>query len=366
MARAPTGVLLVQLGTPDAPTPSALRRYLGEFLADPRVIDLPAPLRWLLLHGVILRVRPRRSAAAYQKIWTQSGSPLRLHSEDFRAALARELGSDYAVALGMRYGEPRVDTALSALTGAGATRLLVWPLFPQYAEASTGSALAHVFQRLRQFASFGRVRALGPCWSDPGFASAWAAVARPILESARPDHVLFSYHGLPERQVRAADPTRRHCLASATCCDAISAGNARCYRAQCFATSRILSVAFSLPADSHSTAFQSRLGRARWIGPSIEEKLLELRRSGVRRLAVVCPAFVADCLETLEEIGIRARTTWRAQGGEELVLVPSLNAHPRWVTAAAERVRSAAHGLDSDAAASSPDASASATPIPIT
>ncbi|HEX5065411.1 MAG TPA: ferrochelatase [Myxococcota bacterium] len=363
---APTGVLLVQLGTPDAPTPSALRRYLGEFLADPRVIDLPAPLRWLLLHGVILRVRPRRSAAAYRKIWTESGSPLRLYSEDFRAALARELGDGYAVALGMRYGEPRVDLALERLRDAGATRLLVWPLFPQHAEASSGSAFAHVFQRLRHFTSFGRLRALGPCWSDPGFASAWVAVARPVLESSRPEHVVFSYHGLPERQVRAADPSRRHCLASDTCCDAISAVNARCYRAQCFATSRILSAALSLPADTHSTAFQSRLGRARWIGPSTDETLLRLRRAGVRRLAVMCPAFVADCLETLEEIGIRARASWRAQGGEELVLVPSLNAHPRWVAAAAERVRAAAHGLDSDAAASSPDASASATPIPIT
>ncbi|HXK25525.1 MAG TPA: ferrochelatase [Myxococcota bacterium] len=374
MSTTPIGVLLVQLGTPDAPTPPALRRYLGEFLSDPRVIDLPAPLRWLLLHGVILRRRPRASAEAYAKIWTPSGSPLRIHSDAFTRALARELGAGYAVALGMRYGEPRIDTALAALAGAGATRLLVWPLFPQYAEASSGSALARVFECLRHYASFGRVRALGPCFDDPGFADAWAAVARPALETARPEHVLFSYHGIPERQLRAADPTGRHCLASERCCDELSAQNAhapsaqsaRCYRAQCFATTRALAASIGLSDGSTSTSFQSRLGRARWTGPSTEHELARLRRNGVRRLAVLCPSFVADCLETLEEIGLRAREHWRAQGGEELVLVPSLNAHPRWIDAAARLVGAAAHGLDSDAPAASPEASESATPIPIT
>jgi ferrochelatase len=366
VSAAPIGVLLVQLGTPEAPTPPALRRYLGEFLSDPRVIDLPAPLRWLLLHGVILRRRPRASAEAYAKIWTPDGSPLRIHSEAFTRALARELGGDYAVVLGMRYGEPRIDTALAALAGAGATRLLVWPLFPQYAEASTGSALARVFECLRQYASFGRVRAVGPCFDDPGFADAWAAVARPALETARPDHVLFSYHGIPERQLRAADPTGRHCLASEDCCDALGAQNARCYRAQCFATTRALAASMALTERSTSTSFQSRLGRARWTQPSTDDALARLRRDGVRRLAVVCPSFVADCLETLEEIGLRARERWCAQGGEELVLVPGLNAHPRWIDAAARLVRAAAHGLDSDAPAASPEASESATPIPIT
>jgi ferrochelatase len=363
---APTGVLLVQLGTPDAPTPGAVRRYLAEFLADPRVIDLPAPLRWLLLHGVILRVRPRASAAAYRKIWTPQGSPLRVHSDAFAAALARELGSGFVVSLGMRYGAPSIDAALAALASAGATRLLLWPLFPQHAEASTGSALARVFERLPRFPAFGRVRVLAPCWDDPGFAAAFAAVARPVLDASRPDHVLFSYHGLPERQLRASDPTGRHCLESEDCCAAISATNARCYRAQCFGTSRALGAALALAPDACSTAFQSRLGRARWTQPSTEDTLARLRSAGVRRVAVLCPAFVADCLETLEEIGIRARERWREQGGEELVLVPSLNADPHWVGVAARRVRAAAQGLDSDAAAASPEASASATPMPPT
>jgi ferrochelatase len=366
VADAPVGVLLVQLGTPDAPTPRALRRYLGEFLSDPRVIDLPAPLRWLLLHGVILRVRPRRSAAAYRQIWTPQGSPLRLHSDAFASALGRALGPAYVVALGMRYGRPSLDEALGALARAGSTRLLVWPLFPQYAEAATGSALARVFERLQRFPSFGRVRALGPCWDAPGFAAAWADVAKPALATARADHVLFSYHGLPERQVRAADPSGAHCLRRDDCCDAIAGVNRRCYRAQCFATTRALAGALGLTSRPHSTAFQSRLGRARWIQPYTDAELVRLRQAGVRRLAVLCPAFVADCLETLEEIGIRAASRWRALGGDALVLLPSLNANPRWIEAAAGLVQAAAHTLDSDAAAASPDASASGTPIPST
>jgi ferrochelatase len=363
--RAPLGVLLVQLGTPDAPTPRAVRRYLAEFLSDPRVIDLPAPLRWMLLHGVILRVRPRRSAAAYRSIWLPDGSPLRVHSEAFRAALARELGGGFAVALGMRYGAPSIDAALQALAAAGATRLLVWPLFPQYADASTGSALARLFERLGRFA-FSRVRTLGPCYDDPGFVAAFADVARPVLEAFRPEHVLLSYHGLPERQVRAADPSGRHCLASADCCEDPRAAHGGCYRAQCFATSRALARALALAPAQHTTCFQSRLGRTPWIRPYTDEVLPRLRASGVRRVAVVCPAFVADCLETVEEIGIRAREQWRHLGGADLALVPSLNARPRWVAAAAARLRAAAQSLESDEAAARPDARESARPTPAT
>jgi ferrochelatase len=361
------GLLLVQLGTPDAPTPRAVRRYLAEFLSDPRVIDMPAPLRRLLLHGVILRTRPRASAAAYQKIWTAEGSPLRFHSEAFASALSRELGDAYSVSLGMRYGQPDVDRALAALASAGTDRLLVWPLFPQHSEAATSSALARVFQRLPRF-HFGRVRALGPCYDEPGFIAAWAAVARPALAEARPDHVLMSYHGLPERQIRAADVSGRHCLMSDDCCEGTVGARHGCYRAQCFATSRALAAALALPPGRHSTSFQSRLGRTPWIKPYTDHELPRLFGAGVRRLAVMCPAFVADCLETLEEIGMRAREQWLALGGESLVLVPSLNATPDWVRFAAARVRDAARGLqrESDAAAASPEASASETPTPVT
>ncbi len=365
MSETPIGVLLLQLGTPDAPTTREVRRYLAEFLADPRVIDLPAPLRRLLLHGYVLRVRPRASAAAYRKIWTPQGSPLRVISEDFARALAAELRGDFRVALGMRYGKPGIDAALSALADGGARQLIVWPLFPQYSNAATGSALARVFERLAGFA-FERVVSIGPCHADAGFIAASAAVAGPALAAFRPDHVLFSYHGLPERQIRAADPSRRHCLASADCCATLGAANRGCYRAQCHATSGALARALALPPARHSTAFQSRLGPSHWIEPYTDEELPRLSDSGVRRLAVLCPAFVADCLETLEEIGLRARAQWQGLGGDDLLLVPSLNADPRWIAYAAERLRAAAQALRSDSAAARPDASESATPTPAT
>jgi ferrochelatase len=365
MDSAPIGVLLVQLGTPDSPSERDVRRYLAEFLSDPRVIDLPAPLRRLLLHGFILRVRPRASAAAYRKIWTQEGSPLRVLSEDFARALTAELQGELRVALGMRYGKPRIDDALAALAGAGVRQLIVWPLFPQYSSAATGSALARSFERLAGF-GFERVLSIGPFHADAGFIAAWAAVATPALAAFRPDHVLFSYHGLPERQIRAADPSGRHCLASAECCATLGAANHHCYRAQCYATSAALARALALPPGQHSTAFQSRLGPTHWIEPYTDEELPRLSASGVRRLAVLCPSFVADCLETLEEIGIRARAQWQALGGDDLLRVSSLNADPRWVAYAAERLRTTAQALRSDSAAARPEASESATPTPAT
>jgi ferrochelatase len=326
-----TGVLLVNLGTPEAPTPGAVRRYLREFLADPLVIDLPAPARWLLLHAVILPFRPRRSAAAYRKIWGPSGSPLRVHGLALRDALAARLGPAYAVELAMRYGTPSVRGALERLAASDVARVLVLPLFPQYSAAATGSVTARVEAELQRNPVLPPHEFLPPFYADPGFVNAWAAVARPELEAFGPDHVLFSYHGLPERQIRAADPTGSHCLARADCCDTVGAANRRCYRAHCFATSRALAAALGLAAGSHGTAFQSRLGRTPWILPHTDRVLPELAAAGRRRLAVLCPSFVADCLETLEEIGIRAREQWRALGGDELHLVPSLNAHPVWV-----------------------------------
>jgi ferrochelatase len=365
MASHTTGALLVQLGTPDSPSVPDVRRYLAEFLSDPRVIDLPAPLRWLLLHLVILRVRPRRSAAAYRKIWTPQGSPLRVYSEDFARALAAALHAELRVALGMRYGNPSIDAALRELSDAGVSQLVVWPLFPQYSTAATGSALARVFERARAY-RFERVISIGPCHADAGFVAACAAVARPALSAFRPDAVLFSYHGLPERQIRAADTSGRHCLASSDCCATLGSVNRNCYRAQCLATSVALAAALSLPDGTWSSAFQSRLGPTRWIDPYTDVELPRLAASGVRRLAVLCPAFVADCLETLEEIGMRAREQWLSLGGEDLLLVPSLNADPAWVAYAATRLRQAAQALRSDAAAASPEASESATPTPAT
>ena len=336
--RTPQGVLLVNLGTPDAPEPRAVRRYLREFLSDPRVLDMPAPARAALLYGVILPLRPRRAAAAYRKIWLPEGSPLRVHGCALRDALAKELPDAVGVELAMRYGRPSIRDALARLVEADAAQVIVVPLFPQSAAASTGSALACVYAEAARLGDTPPLAVLPAFYDDPGFVAATAAVARPALERFAPDFVLMSYHGLPERQVKRSDRSG-NCLAAEDCCDTIGPRNRGCYRAQCFATSRALAEALGLEPARTATAFQSRLGRSPWLKPYTDLLLPDLFERGVRRLAVLCPTFVADCLETLEEIGIRARAQWREAGGEDLCLVPSLNAHPRWVEALAARIR---------------------------
>jgi ferrochelatase len=239
----------------------------------------------------------------------------------------------------MRYGRPALAGALERLRAARAERILVLPLFPQYAASSTGSALARVAELAARGWDVPALEFLPPFFDEPGFVGAWAAVAREPLAAFRPDHVLLSYHGLPERQIRKSDPTGGHCLSRPDCCDAPGAALPRCYRAQCTATSRALVAALGLEPGSWSMAFQSRLGRTPWIRPYTDERLDELAASGRKRLAVLCPAFVADCLETLEEIAIRGREQWRRAGGDDLLLVPSLNAHPAWVSALAAMLR---------------------------
>lgn len=343
MTAAPTGLLLLNLGTPDAPTTPAVRRYLAQFLSDPRVLDMNPVGRWLLLHAVILRFRPSKSAEAYRAIWDDRGSPLLYHSRDLAAAVADRLGPAWRVALGMRYGAPSIASALAELEAAGVDRIVVLPLFPQYASSSTGSALEEVFRVVSRGAVVPPVEVVPAFYDDPGFVAAFARVGQPVLDQLSPDHVLFSFHGLPERHVQATDPTRAHCLAREGCCDAIVAANRHCYRAQSFATARALAGALGLAADRWSVAFQSRLGKIPWIQPYTDRRLDELAAAGVKRLAVFCPAFVADCLETLEEIGMRAREQFRAGGGEELVLVPSLNATPPWADAVADLARRFEH-----------------------
>jgi ferrochelatase len=334
-----TGVLLVNLGTPASPEARGVRRYLREFLSDPLVMDIPALPRWLILHCFILPFRPRKSAAAYAKIWTDEGSPLLVHGERLRDGVARLLGDAFAVELAMRYGAPSIRGAVERLAAVGVARWVVLPLFPQYSGAATGSAVGKVREELARAGNSAPVNVLGAFYDDPRFVTAFAAVARNRLDAFHPDHVLFSYHGLPERQVQAADTTRAHCLARETCCDAVSEVNRDCYRAQCFATTRALAEALGLGPDEHALSFQSRLGRTPWIQPYTDHVLPELAAGGARRLAVMCPAFVADCLETLEEIAIRGREQWLALGGEALELVPSLNAEPAWVQAVATMVR---------------------------
>ena len=325
-----TGLLLINLGTPDAPTTPAVRRYLAQFLSDPRVVDINPVGRWLLLHAVILRTRPAKSAHAYRQIWTERGSPLLFHSEDLVAAVQARLGDGWKVVLGMRYGSPSIASAYAALRAAGCDDIVVLPLFPQYASSSTGSALEEVYRVAGAEPTVGRLDVVPAFYDEPAFVEAFAEVGRPVLAELGADHVLFSFHGLPERHM--IDPG---CLRSDDCCAKVTDVNRNCYRAQSFATARALAATLALPDGGWSVSFQSRLGRTPWIKPYTDVVLDELAAAGKKRLAVFCPAFVADCLETLEEIGMRAREQWKGAGGEELALVPSLNATSSWVDAVA-------------------------------
>jgi len=333
------GVLLVNLGSPDAPRTPDVRRYLREFLSDPRVIDLPPLPRWLLLNLFILPFRPRRSAEAYRKIWTENGSPLLTHGK----ALQRELEAqvNLPVALGMRYGKPSIADALRDLNRRAVDRIVVFPLYPQAASASSGTVLERVFVELGGQWNVPDLATVPAFFDDPGFLAAWQAVGQPVLDRVNPDHVLFSFHGLPERQIRKADPSKSHCLSHATCCDALGDVNRNCYRAQCFATARSMASLMGVAPERYTVSFQSRLGGDPWIKPYTDLLLREFPQKGVKRLVVFCPAFVADCLETLEEIGLRGRDSFLAAGGDAFAMVPSLNTHPRWVTAAADLVKHA-------------------------
>ena len=354
----PTGLLLINLGTPDAPTPPAVRRYLRQFLGDPRVLDMNKVGRTLLLEGIILPFRPKKSAHAYAQIWdAQRGSPLLYHGRDLARDVGDRLGRGWVVELGMRYGTPSIARAIDALLAADVDRIVALPLFPQYASSTTGSALEELYRVCAARLNVPPLVVLPAFHDHPGFLDAFADVARPALAAFDAEHVLFSFHGLPERHLRAADPSGTHCLPVApapptygACCETITAVNRHCYRAQCVATARGIAARLGLSENRTTLSFQSRLGRVPWIRPYTDDTITALLAKGTKRIAVLCPAFVADCLETLEEIGLRAKETVAAAGGE-LVLVPSLNTSPRWVETVADLARAAAPPLALPAAA---------------
>lgn len=326
-----TGVLLINLGTPAGPDVRSVRRYLAEFLMDRYVIDLPWLLRAILVYGVILPTRPKRSAAAYQEIWQPEGSPLRFHGAALLAALqAAPALAEYEVALGMRYGQPSIASAVAALMAAGCERVQLLPLFPQYSLAATASALTAGRAALAAAGFQGEVVELKSFFSFPPFITAVAASMQPVLGQV--EHVLMSYHGLPVRQIDKTSGCQSICSRQAAC-PAVSAVNTDCYRAQCYATSRAVAAECGLTESQYTVSFQSRLGRLPWIQPYTESTLDDLRAAGIRDLAVVCPSFVADCLETIEEIGMQARAQWQQAGGRAFHLVPCVNADDRWVQA---------------------------------
>lgn len=314
-------VLLLNVGSPDAPTPAALRRYLRTFLDDPRVVDLPTLIRKSLVHLLIVPFRSPRSAKLYARIWTEKGAPLLVHTAAQATGLADRLG--VPVVYAMRNGNPSIPDVVERMLADAVTDIVVIPMYPQYASASSGTAIAEFYRALSEYEYVPSVRVVGPFFDDKAYLDALAARIRAGLERSTAEQLLFSYHGLPVRQLKSAAKTSGGNCWLADCCNTVHSGNHACYRAQCLATSRAL--AERLPGVKCSTTFQSRLKGAQWMQPYTDETAVALARQGVRRLAVVCPSFIADCLETASEIGIELRETFKHAGGEDLALIPCLN-----------------------------------------
>ena len=324
------GVLLVNLGSPDSPSVADVRRYLREFLMDGRVLDVNWVVRFCIVHFAILPFRPKQSAEAYHKIWTPAGSPLVVISRNVQAKLQQRVR--VPVELAMRYQNPSVPQAVRNLAQNGVDDMLLIPLFPHYAMSSFETAVERVKEVAAALAPRMRLTVQPPCFEKPDYIAALVGNAQEFLKGDY-DHLLFSFHGLPERHLRKSDPTGRHCLATKDCCTTASLAHATCYRAQCFKTVAAFVKQAGVPEGKYSVSFQSRLGRDPWLKPYTDFELPRLAQKGVRKLLVMCPAFVSDCLETLEEIGLRGRETFLEAGGSECTLIPCLNEHPLWLEA---------------------------------
>lgn len=332
-----TGVLLVNLGTPDSPDPKDVKRYLNEFLTDKRVIPLPWLKRQLLVRRIIVPRRYKESAESYSTIWTDEGSPLMVYGERVKKALQGSLGDQYQVELAMRYQNPTIEAALERLEAQDVSSLIILPLFPQYASATTGSVHQKVMELIKDWLVI----------PDVSFINSYPTYA-PMIEAfcergrradvGKYDHVLFSFHGLPESQLRNANKFG-HCLSKPGCCETLCRKNASCYSAQCYATAHAIAEGLKLSTDQYSVCFQSRLGKEPWIQPYASDTIQARQKAGDKTLLVFCPAFVCDCLETIEEIGMQYAEEFVEAGGERLDLVEGLNDDPSWVEALAQLVR---------------------------
>ena len=330
------GVLLVNLGSPNSPAVPDVRRYLREFLMDGRVLDVNWLLRFCIVHFAVLPSRPRQSAEAYRKIWTPAGSPLVVTSRNVQAKLQQQV--PVPVELAMRYQNPSIPDAVRSLATKDVDELLLIPLFPHYAMSSFETAVERVKEVATALAPRMRVQVQPPYFDQSDYIAALVGSAREYLQ--RPyDHLLFSFHGVPERQIRKSDPTGRHCLAVENCRATANPAHATCYRAQCFKTVAAFVKQAAVPEGKYSVAFQSRLGRTPWLKPYTDHELPRLAQRGIRKLLVLCPAFVSDCLETIEEIGLRGRETFIGAGGTDFALIPCLNEHPLWLAALEKMVR---------------------------
>lgn len=338
--RAKKGVLLVNLGTPDSPKVADVRKYLDEFLMDGRVIDIGTIQRNLLVRGAIVPFRSPKTAKLYKEIWDkETGSPL-LHISEIQAQLLRtELGSEYQVELAMRYQTPSIEEALQRLRLAMVDSIQIIPLFPQYASASTGSVIEKVMKLMASWHTFPRISIINQFYDNNLMIETFAANALD-KKPAEFDHILFSFHGLPVRQLKNVDNSGEHGCAAPSCCAQMTSSNKFCYAAQCHETARLIAAKLHLNKEKYTVCFQSRLGKDPWVQPYTSDVLIKLAKSGAKRLLVLCPAFVADCLETLYEVTEEYGQEFKKLGGEHVELVPSLNDHPKWIEALKQMVLS--------------------------
>ena len=332
------GVLLVNLGTPDSPEVSDVRKYLDEFLMDERVIDINAFSRTLLVKGIIVPFRSPKTSKLYKEIWDENGSPLLYYSKIQAALLAEKLGGEYHVELAMRYQTPSIASALSKMKAGLVESIQVIPLFPQYASASTGSVMQLVMELLSTWPTIPPVSFVNSFHDNKLMIETFADNARKYQPDTY-DQILFSFHGLPERQLKKCDHSGGHCLQSADCCQTLTDVNKFCYSAQCHDTARLIAAELGIAKEKYSVCFQSRLGKEPWVQPYTSDVLKALAAAGKKRLLVFCPAFVADCLETLYEVTVEYGEEFKKLGGEEVQLVSSLNDHPKWIEALTEMVR---------------------------
>ena len=333
------GVLLVNVGSPDSPAVKDIKRYLREFLMDERIIDLPYLLRYTLVNGIILNTRPPKTSKAYQKIWWNEGSPLIVITKRLTEKIQQQVS--VPVVMAMRYGNPNIASGLQQLHDQGVDEVLLMPLYPQYAMATTQTIEVFAQQLVKkQFPKMKLIK-FPAFFHRSEYIEALAEVTRKYLENNPCDHLLFSYHGVPERHLRKVTPTPAHknILEGTTCCDPYSEEGKYCYRSHCFETTRLLVEKLGLQKGTYSQSFQSRLGNDKWITPFTADKIAQLAQQGVKKLAVITPAFVTDCVETLEEIEMAGGKTFRENGGEEFKMVPCLNDSDLWVQALVTWIR---------------------------
>lgn len=327
------GVLLVNVGSPDSPAVKDIKRYLREFLMDERIIDLPYLLRYTLVNGIILNTRPPKTSKAYQKIWWNEGSPLIVITKRLTEKIQQQVS--VPVVMAMRYGNPNIASGLQQLYDQGVDEVLLMPLYPQYAMATTQTIEVFAQQLVKkQFPKMKLIK-FPAFFHRSEYIEALAEVTRKYLENNPCDHLLFSYHGVPERHLRKTSPTPAHknIVENTSCCNPYSEEGKYCYRSHCFETTRLLAEKLELKENTYSQSFQSRLGNDKWITPFTADKIAQLAQQGVKKLAVITPAFVTDCVETLEEIEMAGGKTFRENGGEEFRMVPCLNDSNLWVHA---------------------------------